>query len=280
MRKIIIILAMVQAVYAAGVIAVLEITPSGDAIEITISEFHHLTDELRTRARESLPKSYTVLTRDNIFSLLPKDEAEVECLAEGCAIDVGRAIGADYVTQGTVRKFSGMFTLTVQLYESMSGNMLSSFVTESQDVIGLLRAIRERGPALFAQLSEPKFTELKNLQDEKPELQPTPQIPQPKTFWATKNTVRVLSFVLSAASLGVGVWQNNEIESKNRKSRDMRLQTQQALELYGQNSPEYNAAFEAYNSKPVDVKANENMRNGFYIGAGVFGVVGLVSFWF
>jgi len=135
-------------------IAVLEIVPSGE-MGLKLSEYRHLTDELRTRAREALPQSrYTILTRDNILSLMPPDSEEAQCLAESCAVDIGRAIGAEYVTQGFVGEFSGMLTLTVELYESISGNLLGSFVTESESVIGLLNTIRGKAPDLFKKIQQ------------------------------------------------------------------------------------------------------------------------------
>ncbi|MDR2581705.1 MAG: hypothetical protein LBC85_12040 [Fibromonadaceae bacterium] len=137
---------------SAQTLAVLEIIPSSEDANLTITEFRHLTDELRTQAREALPRNYSVLTRDNIISLLPPEEEQAECLSESCAVIIGRAIGAEYVTQGFVGRFEGMLTLTVELYESMSGNMLGSFVTESEDARGLLGTIRERAPGLFARI--------------------------------------------------------------------------------------------------------------------------------
>ncbi|MCL2282880.1 MAG: hypothetical protein FWC26_06140 [Fibromonadales bacterium] len=156
MKKIPLLLFLLAASLASatGTVAVLEITPA-DELDLKISEYRHLTDELRTRAREALPDGYVVLTRDNIISLMPSDAEEAQCLAESCAVEIGRAIGAEYVTQGFVGEFGGMLTLTVELYESMSGNLLGSFVTESKEVMSLLTTIREKAPGLFAKISKP-----------------------------------------------------------------------------------------------------------------------------
>ncbi|MCL2207704.1 MAG: hypothetical protein FWB90_06365 [Fibromonadales bacterium] len=85
MRYIQLILFIAVSSYAAGTVAVLEIVPSGE-MDLKISEYRHLTDELRTRAREALPSGYTILTRDNIMSLLPPDSEEAACLAESCEL--------------------------------------------------------------------------------------------------------------------------------------------------------------------------------------------------
>jgi hypothetical protein len=100
--SILIILAILVQTVSADIVAVLEIVSGGSDTELTVSEYRHLTDDLRTRARMALPESYSVLTRDNIIQLLPPDEEEAECLAESCAVDIGRAIGAEYITQGFV----------------------------------------------------------------------------------------------------------------------------------------------------------------------------------
>ncbi|MDR2580469.1 MAG: DUF3280 domain-containing protein [Fibromonadaceae bacterium] len=155
-------LVLVAMVHSSNIVAVLEIIPNSTNVNLTISEFRHLTDELRTQAREALPRgSYSILTRDNITQLIPAEQAE--CFAESCAIDIGRAIGAEYVTQGFVGGFDGMLTLTVELYESMSGNLLGSFVTESDGVRGLLSTIRERAPGLFTHIVRESARKTQNI---------------------------------------------------------------------------------------------------------------------
>jgi len=66
---------LIQTIYAAQTLAVLEIIPATEDIEITVTEYRHLTDELRKQAVRTLPSTdYAVLTRDNMISLLPPDE--------------------------------------------------------------------------------------------------------------------------------------------------------------------------------------------------------------
>ena len=217
MQRIILILILAAVAHAQKVVAVLEIIPNNENVELQLSEYRHLTDELRTRARETLPRtSYSILTRDNIISLLPPDEEARDCLAEACAVEIGRAIGAEYITQGFIGKFGEMLTLTVELYESMSGNLLGSFVTESQDIMGLLATIRQKAPELFSHLpeqkplSEPKFTELKNLQNEELKAQPytPPPIPQTPKKSNTPFYIAMSLDILGAAAIGLGIYQH------------------------------------------------------------------------
>jgi len=240
---------------AASIVAVLEITPSSDAADLSISEYRHLTDELRARARESLPAGYSILTRDNIIQLLPPDEKEAECLAESCAVDIGRAIGAEYVTQGFVGMFGGMLTLTVELYESMSGNMLGSFVTESKDVHGLLGTMREKAPALFA-----KVTEKNNISASSTSISSGITTGQGKggnSFW-----VAVGLDVLGAAALGIGVWQHT---------------------VAAGHYDDYKKSSDVAEKKDIKEKVESaaTMSNIFYITGGVLLAAGIgVHIWF
>ena len=91
-------LLLFQFSFAIKYVAVLEIVPDDNLTEeITIAESRHLTDELRRQAVNNLPaEEFSVLTRDNLIALMPPDEEEADCLAESCAVDIGRAIGAEY----------------------------------------------------------------------------------------------------------------------------------------------------------------------------------------
>ncbi len=239
---------------AAKILAVLEVTPSRDDIEMEISEFRHLTDELRTRARASLPDGYTILTRDNIIQLLPPDEEDARCLAEGCAVDIGRAIGAEYVTQSGIGKFGKMLTLTVELYESTSGNMLGSFVTESENIMGLLGTIRQEAPALFAKIEKgPGYTPKKNID---------PQISGAEKSGNSAIWVAIGLDVLGAAAIGIGLWQNSEADKLHKKYSD--LKDPDALEGAGEK-----------------VESTATRRNIFYIAGGALLAAGIgVHIWF
>jgi hypothetical protein len=159
-----------MAASAANIVAVLEVVPGGDDVELTLSEYRQISDELRTRARNALPKSFSVLTRENILQLVPPDEKEAECLAESCAVEIGRAIGAEYIASGEVRMFAGKLILSVQLYESMSGNLLGSFSTSpSEDILVLLNEIEAKSTPMFERIPGVK-----------PETPPEQKVPEQK----------------------------------------------------------------------------------------------------
>jgi len=255
---------------AASVVAVLEITPSSDAVNLSISEYRHLTDELRTKARETLPSSYSILTRDNIIALIPPDEEDAKCLAEGCAVDIGRAIGAEYVTQGFVGWFDGKLTLTIELYESMSGNMLGSFVTESSTVSGLLGTIREKAPAMFAKVTEKTKQEAPPTAITEPATIPT-NIPAEKKG-NTSLWVAIGLDVLGAAAIGLGVYNNSKV-SDYRKDGNKIIENATSAQ-YAQNKREFEA-------KMDKAKSAETTRNIFYAAGGALLLGGIaVHIWF
>jgi hypothetical protein len=210
------------AAFAANIVAVLEIIPNNENVNLEVSEFRHLTDELRMRARETLPSSYSVLTRDNIMQLLPPDEEEAECFAQGYAVDIGRAIGAEYVTQGFVGNFAEMLTLTVELYESMNGNMLGSFVTESENAKGLLMTIREKAPGLFNRIS-------------------THSLPTAAMKSNTPFFVAIGLDILGAAAIGFGIYKHAD---SNKLYDDYKKKPTASFE-----NPEQFEAFESAKSR-------------------------------
>jgi hypothetical protein len=89
---------------------------------------------------------------------------------------------------------------------------------------------------------------------------------------AGKTVFRIAMFGLSATSLGLGLWQNSEVDSKSKKVNRLYLEAHNDL-----NDPQKR---KAYKKGADDVNASENLRAGFYIGAGVFGAAGAVSFFF
>ncbi|MCL2283235.1 MAG: PorT family protein [Fibromonadales bacterium] len=178
--------------HAIQTLAVLEITSKSDDVSLTIQELRHLTDELRRQAVQILPHTgYAILTRDNILSLLPPDEEEAECLSESCAVSIGRTIGAEFVSQGEIGIFAGELSLSIELYETMSGKLLGSIVMESHDTKGLMGAIREQAPGLFSKILSSKAT---MTSEEKKEEKPQPQeqkIEEKKPEEAVSDKIRV-----------------------------------------------------------------------------------------
>lgn len=138
----------------AAHVAVLE-TTRDDVNLLDHKECQFLTDKLRQMAIMELPSTsgYTIMTRENINTMLPPGKSVEEC--EGsCLVETGKNISADYVAQGRVSHFGSMVTLTVELYETASGKLMSSFAVQSENAEGLLKEIEERSAPLFNAIKE------------------------------------------------------------------------------------------------------------------------------
>lgn len=137
--------------FAATHVAVLETVSEKDVIGR--SEKIFLTDKLRDRAKAVLPAymGYVIMTRENINAMLPPGKSIEEC--EGsCLVETGKNISADYVAQARVGKFGKQLTLTVELYETASNNLVASFTTRKDDAVGLLEDIEHEANAFFERI--------------------------------------------------------------------------------------------------------------------------------
>ena len=85
-------------------------------------------------------------------------------------------------------------------------------------------------------------------------------------------------FALSATSLGIGIWQNQEAKIKAKNANTLYAQTLKAAEVGSSQS--YNTSSKAYKNKVDSMQSSEYLRNGLYFSAGMFGVAGLVTFFF
>jgi hypothetical protein len=94
------------------------------------------------------------MTRENIFALLPPGKTLEECAGGRCLVELGRNVGAEYAAQGTVSKYDDMFTLTLEIYETMGSKLVGTLTAETPDPKGLLAAVRERAPAVFADVAQ------------------------------------------------------------------------------------------------------------------------------
>lgn len=131
-------------------VAVLE-TVSNDVIQPNENQF--LTNVLREEAVKTLDPSlnYTIMTRENILAMLPPDKTVEDC--EGaCLVETGRNIAANYIVQAVVNTFGSSLTITVELYDTKNGKLMSSFNAKKSDLDSLEIEIREKAPQMFQQV--------------------------------------------------------------------------------------------------------------------------------
>jgi hypothetical protein len=257
--------------HSAAVLAVLEIIPSEVEEELTINELRLLSDELRRQAVNILPANeFNVLTRDGLIALMPADEKEAECLAESCAVEIGRAIGAEYISSGRIAKFAGKLSLTVELYETMGGRLLGSFLTYGTDIIGLMETIKAESPAMFDKVKNHYFAvkEKPKVSDiEKPKPAESVEmgaksietgIKKEEPSSGLSRWVAIGFDVLGAGAVGFGVYQNSLVASHRKDYKNIKDRPQGDFE-------------EAYKK----VENSKNMRDIGYIAGGVLLLCGL-----
>ncbi|MDR2595634.1 MAG: hypothetical protein LBC87_12770 [Fibromonadaceae bacterium] len=98
-------------------------------------------------------------------------------------------------------------------------------------------------------------------------------------FWTPKRIFRATAFVLSAASLGLGYWQNTQVKSKTQKANELYGETLK-LAMEGKDASGHKDKAKLYDDEVKSLEKSQFARNGLYISAGAFGVAGIVSFFF
>jgi hypothetical protein len=256
MKYILIAALLCLATASAATIAVLEITVANNEMDLTIEETRFLTDELRRQAMRLLPKGHSVLTREKIISLAPENAENLTSV-----IDIGIAIKSDYVTRNFIGKLGNLFTLTVELYETSSGNLLGDFAKESTDMKGLLDAIRENSPDLFAKIPPPPIEIPTNI--------PAEPKKSKNSFW-----IAIGLDVLGATAIGLGIYNNS-------KSNDYYSKSKKLLEDGAKNREQYPEKKEAFDVKYKKAQNAETARNIFYATGSALLLGGIaVHIWF
>jgi TolA-binding protein len=105
-------------------VAVLELNNKAG---VTDDEADFLTNKVRNAASELLPPGkFTILTRENIETLLPPGMDLKKCTESKCEIEMGRKLGAEYIVTGEILKFGGDLRIQISVHHVPSGNFLGS----------------------------------------------------------------------------------------------------------------------------------------------------------
>jgi len=97
-------------------------------------------------------------------------------------------------------------------------------------------------------------------------------------FWTAKRIFRATTFVLSAATLGLGYWQNKAVKSKTDEANLLYREALRTAIIGDKDAYEQNA--KDYDDKVSSIQDNKFARNGLYISAGTFGAACVLSFFF
>jgi hypothetical protein len=97
------------------------------------------------------------------------------------------------------------------------------------------------------------------------------------SWWTAPRVIRVIALTLSAAGVGVGIWQNHEASSRKDKLKDTEGKWHDAVKAGGANADNVKKEYDRDKDR---LNNFENYRNISYISAGALGGIGLVSFFF
>ena len=82
------------------------------------------------------------MTRENMVQILQDNEIDPNCIEGACEVETGRNIGADLIISGDVMKLDGQYLLSLKLYETESGTLLSADETEATRTLELIHNVR------------------------------------------------------------------------------------------------------------------------------------------
>lgn len=143
-------------------VAILETT--ANKVNVSRNEKQYLTDVLRQKAVKILPanQGYTIMTRENIISMLPPGKSIEECEGE-CLTETGKNISADYIAQGRLGTFGSKITLTIEMYETAGNKLVSSFTTRKTSIEEIAEEIELKTDSLFLSIKAESFIIQPNL---------------------------------------------------------------------------------------------------------------------
>lgn len=117
--------------FSAEKIAVLDLTNKSGLPE---NDIYFLTEQVRGQVARSLPSSYySIMTRENIFDLVPPGTDLAKCTEAECEVKIGRMIGADYIVTGDVLTFAGEYRLILKVHQTKSSAFLGEKTVSGAD---------------------------------------------------------------------------------------------------------------------------------------------------
>ena len=111
-----------------------------------------LSDQSRRAALDSLPSDqYLIMTRENMLQILGDMGLDASCLEGTCEVDVGRNIQADVIIAGDIMLIQSTYVLTLKLYDTHSGRLLSTLDVENTDLLRLKNEAYQSSKELLQQ---------------------------------------------------------------------------------------------------------------------------------
>ena len=110
-----------------------------------------LADELRGGGLQV--DDLEVITKENLLILMNEMGETNECIGDSCEVEIGRAIGADYVISGRLVQLESTWLLSVKLHESANGRLLAVDKIMTSSTLELVNKSQSLTSSLFAQHS-------------------------------------------------------------------------------------------------------------------------------
>ena len=132
--------------FAQEYIAVLDVEGTvSEAIKI------QLADETRAGTLAALPKSrFTVLTRENMLSVLQDQNKDATCFEGSCEVEIGRNIGADFIISGQVVQIEGTYLYSVKIHNTETGALVGTQRIEGDSGLSLVRNTAQQTQELIS----------------------------------------------------------------------------------------------------------------------------------
>jgi hypothetical protein len=108
-----------------NLLAVLELRSKLDASERPSFDAAFFTDRLRGEVLDS-GAGVTVMTRENLLSLLSAQGKQLADCEGGCEVETGRLLGADFVVSGELLKLGATYKLSLRLHDTRAGTLLGT----------------------------------------------------------------------------------------------------------------------------------------------------------
>lgn len=128
-------------------IAVLELRGIGIAGPVR----NVLTDELRKGVLERANRhtGFVNMTRESILSILNDNGIDPQCVDNSCEITLGREIGSDYIVTGEIVQMESIYFISIKLYETKKGNVLSMESTKIKSIEAGFDVLQKMGSSLI-----------------------------------------------------------------------------------------------------------------------------------
>jgi len=148
------LLLVILPIYGQQKVTIVNTEDDGDP-PLGHSELIYLTDMLRATALKTLPqKNYSILTIESVVASLGSYEAVNKKFknADGSLTKLGWELNTDYIGQARIGRFDKNYTIKVELYETKTGDLKSSFTAQAKDMYALVSVLEKESPSLFNRL--------------------------------------------------------------------------------------------------------------------------------